>query len=130
MKSALEIKSDISYKSAGKFEETRFEKIHNEIFKNSTEASIVVAQEIAQLIKSKQEKKKSCVLGLATGSSPIKVYEELVRMHKEEGMLTPKYGQYIPTNLDRNKNLKLALICQEQEEPSEKTSKPKLFWKP
>ena len=34
MKSALEIKSDISYKSAGKFEETRFEKIHNEIFKN------------------------------------------------------------------------------------------------
>jgi hypothetical protein len=30
MKSALEIKPDISYKSAGKFEETRFEKIHNE----------------------------------------------------------------------------------------------------
>ncbi len=26
MKSALEIKPDISYKSAGKFEETRFEK--------------------------------------------------------------------------------------------------------
>jgi glucosamine-6-phosphate deaminase len=33
MKSALEIKPDISYKSAGKFEETRFEKIHNEISK-------------------------------------------------------------------------------------------------
>jgi glucosamine-6-phosphate deaminase len=46
MKSALEIKPDISYKSAGKFEETRFEKIHNEIFKNSAEVSIV-AQEIA-----------------------------------------------------------------------------------
>ena len=28
MKNALEIKPDISYKSAGKFEETRFEKIH------------------------------------------------------------------------------------------------------
>jgi glucosamine-6-phosphate deaminase len=38
MKSALEIKPDISYKSAGKFEKTRFEKIYNEIFKNSTEA--------------------------------------------------------------------------------------------
>jgi hypothetical protein len=35
-------------------------------------------------------------------------------------MLTPKFGQYIPTNLDRIKNLKLALICQEQEEPSER----------
>lgn len=35
MKSDLESKADISYKSAGKFEETRFEKIHNEIFKKS-----------------------------------------------------------------------------------------------
>jgi hypothetical protein len=42
-------------------------------------------------------------------------------------MLTPKIRTIYPTNLDRNKNLKLALICQEQEEPSEKTSKPKLF---
>ena len=97
MKSALEIKPDISYKSAGKFEETRFEKIHNEIFKNSTEASVIVAQEIAQLIKSKQEKNKSCVLGLATGSSPIKVYEELVRMHKEEGL---SFSNVITFNLD------------------------------
>ncbi|MBG6110024.1 glucosamine-6-phosphate deaminase [Flavobacterium sp. CG_9.10] len=95
--SALEIKSDISYKSAGKFEETRFEKIHNEIFKNSTEASIVVAQEIAELIKSKQKKDKQCVLGLATGSSPIKVYEELVRMHKEEGL---SFSNVITFNLD------------------------------
>ena len=52
MKNALESKRDISYQSAGKFEETRFEKIHNEIFKNSIEASIIVAQEIAQLILS------------------------------------------------------------------------------
>ena len=57
---------DISYKSPGKFEETRFEKIHNEIFANSAEASKIVAQEIAQLIKAKQAKNKSCVLGLAT----------------------------------------------------------------
>ncbi|MDI1304001.1 MAG: glucosamine-6-phosphate deaminase, partial [bacterium] len=97
MKSVLEIKPDISYKSAGKFEETRFEKIHNAIFKNSVEASKIVAQEIAALILSKQAENKSCVLGLATGSSPIKVYEELVRMHKEEGL---SFSNVVTFNLD------------------------------
>ncbi len=97
MKTALEFKKEISYKSPGKFEETRFEKIHNEIFKNSAEASLVVAREIADLIQSKQAKNKPCVLGLATGSSPIKVYEELVRMHKEEGL---SFSNVITFNLD------------------------------
>lgn len=77
---------NIDHKPAGQFEETRFEKIHNIIFKNSNKASIKVAQEIANLIREKQEKNERCVLGLATGSTPIKVYEELVRMHKEDGM--------------------------------------------
>lgn len=109
MKSALEIKPDISYKSVGKFEETRFEKIHNVIFKNATEASLIVAQEIAELIKSQQEKNKTCVLGLATGSSPIKVYEELVRMHKEEGLsfsnvITFNLDEYYPMNKENNQS--------------------------
>lgn len=109
MKSALEIKPDISYKSVGKFEETRFEKIYNVIFKNATEASLIVAQEIAQLIKSKQENNKTCVLGLATGSSPIKVYEELVRMHKEEGLsfsnvITFNLDEYYPMNKENNQS--------------------------
>ncbi len=87
----------ISYKPAGQFEETRFEKIHNIIFNNSNEASIRVAQEIASLIKEKQSKNKPCVLGLATGSSPIKVYEELVRMYKEERL---SFANVITFNLD------------------------------
>ena len=53
---------------------------------NSKEGSIKVAREIAELISSKNAKGTLCVLGLATGSSPIKVYEELVRMHKEDGL--------------------------------------------
>jgi glucosamine-6-phosphate deaminase len=53
------------------------------------------SQEIGQLIKSKQLKKE--VLGLATGSSPIEVYEELVRMHKEEGL---SFSNVITFNLD------------------------------
>jgi len=88
---------DITYKPIGKFEETRFEKIHNVIFSNSNEASIRVAEEIAALIKKKQAKNKLCVLGLATGSSPIRVYEELVRMHKEEGL---SFANVVSFNLD------------------------------
>ncbi|MGG8497576.1 glucosamine-6-phosphate deaminase [Tenacibaculum sp. TC6] len=88
---------EITYQPAGQFEETRFEKIHNVIFENSLEASKVVAQEIAALIKSKATAKEKCVLGLATGSSPIKVYEELVRMHKEEGL---SFANVITFNLD------------------------------
>ncbi len=88
---------DISYRPAGQFEETRFEKIHNVIFSNSITGSVVVAREIADLIKSKQANDKICVLGLATGSSPIKVYEELVRMHKEEGL---SFQNVVTFNLD------------------------------
>ncbi|OXA90416.1 glucosamine-6-phosphate deaminase [Flavobacterium hercynium] len=99
------IKEDINFKEAGKFEETRFEKIHNVIFESSQEASILVAQEIANIIQRKEELNEPCVLGLATGSSPIKVYEELVRLHKEEGLsfanvVTFNLDEYYP--MDRN----------------------------
>jgi glucosamine-6-phosphate deaminase len=91
------IKESINFKEAGKFEETRFEKIHNVIFDSSQEASILVAQEIANIIQRKEELNEPCVLGLATGSSPIKVYEELVRLHKEEGL---SFANVVTFNLD------------------------------
>lgn len=87
----------IKHQAAGQFEDTRFEKIHNVIFNNSLNASKLVAQEIAELIKSKQAQNKHCILGLATGSSPIKVYEELVRLHKEDGL---SFSNVISFNLD------------------------------
>lgn len=87
----------LQYTEAGKFEETRFEKIHNVVFDNSDLASIAVAQEIQTLIRDKQAKNETCVLGLATGSSPIKVYEELVRLHQEEGL---SFKNVITFNLD------------------------------
>ncbi|KUJ60413.1 glucosamine-6-phosphate deaminase [Flavobacteriaceae bacterium CRH] len=99
------IKEGINFKEAGKFEETRFEKVHNVIFESSKEASVLVAQEIANIIQRKEELNEPCVLGLATGSSPIKVYEELVRLHKEEGLsfanvVTFNLDEYYP--MDRN----------------------------
>ena len=89
--------SVITYKEPGQFEETRFEKIHNVIVNSSEIGSKAVAREIADLILKKQEKNKKCVLGLATGSSPIKVYEELIRLHKEEGL---SFHNVITFNLD------------------------------
>ena len=89
--------SNIKYREAGTFENTRFEKIHNVIFNSSEQASILVAQEIATLIRSKAQQNAHCVLGLATGSSPIKVYEELVRQHLEEGL---SFSNVITFNLD------------------------------
>ncbi len=78
-------------------ESTKFEQIHTEIFKDSDQASKIVADEIAALIRYKQGKGDKCVLGLATGSSPIKVYNELIRQHKEEGL---SFQNVVSFNLD------------------------------
>lgn len=63
-----------------------FEKIPVKIFNTSGDASVFVAQQIATLIRARAKENKPCVLGLATGSTPTRVYAELVRMHKEEGL--------------------------------------------
>ena len=62
-----------------------FERIPTRIFDDSEQASKAVAHEIAALIREKNKEGKPTILGLATGSSPKKVYQELIRMHKEEG---------------------------------------------
>ncbi len=74
-----------------------FEKIPCEIFPNTKEGSRYVANEIAKLVREKQSNGEKCVLGLATGSTPISMYKELVRMHKEEGL---SFRNVITFNLD------------------------------
>jgi glucosamine-6-phosphate deaminase len=74
-----------------------FEKVPVQIYKNSTEGSNAVAAQIAALIKEKQSKKLPCVLGMATGTTPILLYKELVRLHKEEGL---SFKNVVTINLD------------------------------
>jgi len=74
-----------------------FEKIPVTIFKNPTEGSNAVAAQMAALIKEKQAKKLPCVLGMATGTTPILLYKELVRLHKEEGL---SFKNVVTINLD------------------------------
>lgn len=98
IKSVLkEATADISHQEVGRIELTRFEKMHVEVFSSSDIASLAVANEIAALIKNKQAASETCILGLATGSSPIRVYDELVRMHKEEGL---SFKNVVTFNLD------------------------------
>ena len=78
-------------------ESRRFEKIKTSIYDNSETASFHVANEIAQLIRQRQRQGKKAVIGLATGSTPIKVYEFLVRFHKEEGL---SFKNVVTFNLD------------------------------
>lgn len=90
-------KEKISYQFPGAFEEYRFEKLHNISFDSSLKGSTAVADEIATLIKEKHDKGLPCVLGLATGSSPLNVYNQLIRLHKEEGL---SFKNVITFNLD------------------------------
>ncbi|MCJ8209825.1 glucosamine-6-phosphate deaminase [Mucilaginibacter sp. RS28] len=86
-------------------EETRYEKLPVTIYDNPSVASVAVARRIADLIRSKQDRQETAVLGLATGVTPIRVYAELVRMHKEEGLsfknvVTFNLDEYYPMNAD------------------------------
>ena len=87
----------LEYKAPGSFEETRYEKLHNVIVDSSSQGSLKIAHTIARLIIEKHDQDQMCVLGLATGSSPLSVYRELVRLHKEEGL---SFENVITFNLD------------------------------
>jgi len=78
-------------------EETRYEKLPVSVYGSQQEASLAVAARIAKLIRDKQSRGEKAVLGLATGVTPIGVYNELVRLHKEEGL---SFQNVITFNLD------------------------------
>ena len=87
----------LTHAPVGLDERTRFENVHTVLFDQASSASKSVALEIAELIREKASKNEHCILGLATGSSPISVYDELVRMHREEGL---SFKNVITFNLD------------------------------
>ena len=80
-----------------KYQLKSFEKIPLKIWESSLDASYHIAQSIALAMRQKQQEGENIVLGLATGSSPIRVYEHLIKMHKEEGL---SFKNVISFNLD------------------------------
>lgn len=82
---------------------TQFEKIPTHIYDNADDACKVVADAITKLIHQRNAENKSAVLGLATGSTPVRLYRELIRRHQEEGL---SFANVITFNLDEYYGLK------------------------
>lgn len=61
------------------------------------EISRRVAQRIADVIQERRTSGSRAVLGLATGSTPIGIYRELIRLHREEGV---DFSDVVTFNLD------------------------------
>ncbi len=80
-----------------KYQLKSLEKLPVRIWEDSSTASVHVARSIALAIRQKQQEGENIVLGLATGSSPIGVYKELVRLHEEENL---SFSNVITFNLD------------------------------
>ncbi len=76
---------------------TSRERIPTVIVDDHAEMATAIAARIANLIKSKAAKGEKCVLGLATGSTPIGVYRELIRLHREDGL---SFANVVTFNLD------------------------------
>lgn len=65
-------------------------------------ASVAVAATIRDLIRRRQAEGRTAVLGLATGSTPLPLYAELVRLHRAEGL---SFRNVVTFNLDEYEGL-------------------------
>lgn len=67
------------------------------IMENHELLARTVANRMATLIRERNAQERNTVLGLATGSTPLGVYRELIRMHREEGL---EFSRVVTFNLD------------------------------
>src|SRR5262245_24931706 len=56
-----------------------------------------IAARLAEIIRERRAAGRCAVLGLATGSTPIGIYRELIRRHREEGL---DFSHVVTFNLD------------------------------
>lgn len=78
-------------------QEERFEKVRTLVHSGSGAACAALAAEVADLIRSRAKEGRNVVLGLATGSTPVPFYRELIRLHREEGL---SFANVTTFNLD------------------------------
>lgn len=78
------------------------ERLNVSIFENSNTASLAIANSIAKAIRERQKTGRNIVLGLIAGSSPLAIYSELVRLHREEGL---SFHNVVTYNVDENAKL-------------------------
>jgi glucosamine-6-phosphate deaminase len=73
------------------------ERIRTVIVNDHDEVGVLVARRIAEVIQDRRRAGARPVLGLATGSTPIGVYRELIRLHQQEGL---SFADVVTFNLD------------------------------
>ncbi len=76
---------------------SRRERVQVVILRDHQELARVVAGRIAELVRTRNAEGRSVVLGLPTGSTPLGIYRELIRMHREEGL---DFSRAVTFNLD------------------------------
>jgi len=76
---------------------TSRERLRTVIVEEYDAVARLVAERIATLVRERQTQGKRLVLGLATGSTPIGVYRELVSLHREQGL---SFANVVTFNLD------------------------------
>ena len=76
---------------------TGLERIRTVIVDDHDDIGRLVALRIADVVSAKRAAGQRAVLGLATGSTPIGVYRELIRMHREENL---SFADVVTFNLD------------------------------
>jgi len=79
------------------FNPDHHERIPVRVFNDAADLSVSVANEIAALIRLRAGQNQQCVLGLATGSTPMGIYNELARLHKADGL---SFKNVVTFNLD------------------------------
>ncbi|WP_321289113.1 glucosamine-6-phosphate deaminase [uncultured Sunxiuqinia sp.] len=89
--------------------ENTVEKLPITMVEDQPTGAKIIAGQIAELIKRKQVDGQLAVLGLATGSSPVMIYKELVRKHQEEGLsfknvVTFNLDEYFPMSPESDKS--------------------------
>ena len=67
------------------------------IYDNSAVLSEAIAKQISELVKKNNKENRPTVLGLPTGSTPIGIYQRLIRMHRDQGL---DFSNVITFNLD------------------------------
>jgi glucosamine-6-phosphate deaminase len=74
-----------------------FERIPVFVADTYEDLAVGIARRMAEIVRARQREGVSPVLGLATGSTPIGVYRELIRLHRDEGL---DFSNVVTFNLD------------------------------
>lgn len=75
----------------------RYERVETRIYGTAGDAVVELASEIGRAIQKRSDEGRTFVLGLATGSTPVPLYKELIRLYREEGL---SFKNVVSFNLD------------------------------